>query len=56
MAADRASLNLDEFQKRQAETKKKNADEAVDLRITEAYHSLLVPGQPTRRAKSPGQT
>lgn len=43
---DRVTLNLDEFQKRQAETKKKNADEAVDLRITEAYHWLLIPGQP----------
>ncbi len=43
---DRVTLNLDEFQKRQAETKKKSADEAVDLRITEAYHWLLVPGQP----------
>jgi predicted AAA+ superfamily ATPase len=42
---DRVTLNLDEFQKRQAETKKNNADEAVDLRITEAYHWLLVPGQ-----------
>ncbi len=42
---DRVTLNLDEFQKRQAETKKRNADEAVDLRITEAYHWLLVPGQ-----------
>jgi hypothetical protein len=43
---DRVTLNLDEFQKRQAETKKKSADEAVDLRIIEAYHWLLVPGQP----------
>jgi hypothetical protein len=43
---ERAALNLDEFQKGQAETKKKNADEAVDLRITEAYQWLLVPGQP----------
>jgi predicted AAA+ superfamily ATPase len=42
---DRVTLNLDEFQKRQVETKKKSADEAVDLRITEAYHWLLVPGQ-----------
>ncbi len=42
---DHATLNLDEFQKRQAETKKKNADEAVDLRISEAYQWLLVPGQ-----------
>jgi len=43
---DRASLNLDEFQKRQAETKKNNANEAVDLRIAEAYQWLLVPTQP----------
>ena len=43
---DRVTLNLDQFQTRQAETKKKSADEAVDLRITEAYHWLLVPGQP----------
>ncbi len=43
---DRATLNLDQFQIRQAETKRKNADEAVDLRITEAYQWLLVPGQP----------
>lgn len=42
---DKATLNLDEFQKRQAETKKKSADEAVDLRIVEAYHWLIVPGQ-----------
>ena len=40
------TLNLDEFQKRQAETKKRSADESVDLRIKEAYHWLLVPGQP----------
>jgi predicted AAA+ superfamily ATPase len=43
---DRVTLNLDQFQLRQAETKKKHADEAIDLRITEAYHWLLVPGQP----------
>lgn len=43
---DRVTLNLDQFQLRQAETKKKHADEAVDLRITEAYYWLLVPGQP----------
>ncbi len=42
---DHATLNLDEFQKRQAETKKKSAHEAVDLRISEAYQWLLVPGQ-----------
>jgi hypothetical protein len=43
---DRVTQNLDQFQSRQAETKKKGADEAVDLRITEAYQWLLVPGQP----------
>ncbi len=43
---DRVTLNLDQFQTRQAETKRKNANEAVDLRIVEAYHWLLVPGQP----------
>jgi predicted AAA+ superfamily ATPase len=43
---DRVTLNLDQFQTRQAETKRKSADEAVDLRITEAYHWLLVPTQP----------
>jgi predicted AAA+ superfamily ATPase len=43
---ERVPLNLDQFQTRQAETKRKGADEAVDLRIAEAYHWLLVPGQP----------
>ncbi len=43
---DRVTLNLDQFQTRQAETKKKSANEAVDLRISEAYQWLLVPGQP----------
>ena len=43
---DRETLNLDQFQTRQAETKTKSADEAIDLRITEAYQWLLVPGQP----------
>jgi predicted AAA+ superfamily ATPase len=43
---ERVPLNLDQFQTRQAETKRQSADEAVDLRIAEAYHWLLVPGQP----------
>lgn len=42
---ERVPLNLDQFQTRQAETKRKGADEAVDLRITEAYQWLLVPSQ-----------
>jgi predicted AAA+ superfamily ATPase len=46
IANDQETLNLDKSQMRQTETKKKGADEAVDLRITEAYHWLLVPGQP----------
>ncbi|MCK6484528.1 MAG: DUF499 domain-containing protein [Phycisphaerae bacterium] len=43
---ERVPLNLDQFQTRQAETKRKSADESVDLRIAEAYQWLLVPGQP----------
>lgn len=43
---DKVTLNLDQFQSRQAETKRKSADEAVDLRIIESYHWLLVPSQP----------
>ncbi len=43
---DKSTLNLDQFQSRQAETKRKSANEAVDLRIAEAYQWLLVPGQP----------
>jgi predicted AAA+ superfamily ATPase len=43
---EQGPLNLDQFQTRQAETKRQSANESVDLRITEAYHWLLVPGQP----------
>ena len=43
---DRNTLNLDPFQTRQAETKRKSANEVFDLRITEAYQWLLVPAQP----------
>ncbi|MBI1213755.1 MAG: DUF499 domain-containing protein [Alphaproteobacteria bacterium] len=42
---DRVTLNLDQFQTKQAETKRKSSDESVDLRVTEAYHWLIVPGQ-----------
>lgn len=41
-----AGLNLDKFQSNQATTKRQNTNEAVDLRIGESYHWLLVPGQP----------
>jgi len=48
---EKVTLNLDQFQTRQAETKRQSADEAVDLRITEAYHWLLVPGQPDTKGE-----
>ena len=38
-------LNLDAYQRSQAETKVKEADEAVKLRISETYEWLLVPAQ-----------
>lgn len=38
-------LNLDVFQKRQAETKRQAAVETVDARIPETYQWLLVPSQ-----------
>ena len=43
---DRITLNLDQFQARQADTKRKTADETVDARIPETYQWLIVPGQP----------
>lgn len=42
---EREPLNLDPFQSRQAETKRRSADETVDARIPETYQWLLVPGQ-----------
>ncbi|HJT30911.1 MAG TPA: Swt1 family HEPN domain-containing protein [Pirellulales bacterium] len=38
-------LNLDSFQKRQADTKCQSADETVESRIPETYFWLLAPGQ-----------
>jgi hypothetical protein len=46
ICVDRETLNLDQFQTRQAETKRKTADETVDARIPETFQWLLVPGQP----------
>lgn len=43
---EKAQLNLDPFQENQVETKVGHADQAVRLRITEAFHWLLVPTQP----------
>lgn len=42
-------LNLDSFQKNQAATKLKNADETVNSQIPETYQWLLTPGQPTTK-------
>lgn len=42
---DRDALNLDAFQRSQAEQKVREADETVMHRIPEAYCWLLVPGQ-----------
>lgn len=42
---DRETLNLDNFQTRQAESKLKSADETIDTRIPEMYQWLLVPQQ-----------
>lgn len=43
---EREQLNLDPFQSRQADTKRRNADDTVKVRIPEAYQWLLVPNQP----------
>jgi len=43
---EREQLNLDPFQSKQADTKCKNADDTVNVRIPEAYQWLLVPNQP----------
>jgi predicted AAA+ superfamily ATPase len=45
-SGDNPTLNLDNFQKRQGETKSKAAEETVVARIPETYQWLLVPGQP----------
>ena len=42
---EQETLNLDQFQTKQAETKRKNADETVDARIPETFQWLIVPGQ-----------
>src|SRR5205807_542543 len=45
-SGENPALNLDNFQKRQAETKHRTADETIVARIPETYLWLLVPGQP----------
>jgi hypothetical protein len=46
---DPVGLNLDEFQKSQAEKRRKAAEDSVVQRIPEAYMWLLVPEQPDPR-------
>ncbi|WP_028319484.1 Swt1 family HEPN domain-containing protein [Desulfobulbus elongatus] len=43
---EREQLNLDPFQSKQADTKRKNADDTVNVRIPETYQWLLIPNQP----------
>jgi predicted AAA+ superfamily ATPase len=49
---EREQLNLDPFQSKQSETKCRNANDTVKARIPEAYHWLLVPGQPDPKGSS----
>lgn len=44
--------NLDAFQRKQAETKRKSADETVNIQIPETYQWLLVPIQPETSAET----
>ncbi len=43
---DREQLNLDPFQSKQADTKRRIAEDTVKARIPETYHWMLVPSQP----------
>ncbi len=45
-AGENPALNLDNFQKRQADSRAVSADETVSVRIPEAFQWLLVPTQP----------
>ncbi|MBX5450396.1 Swt1 family HEPN domain-containing protein [Thermogemmatispora sp.] len=49
---DRESLNLDLAQLNQAQSKQKEANQTVDLRITESYCWLLIPEQSNARDSS----
>jgi predicted AAA+ superfamily ATPase len=46
---DALDLNLDNFQKNQAQKKREDANKIVDMRIPETYFWLLVPDQPDPR-------
>jgi predicted AAA+ superfamily ATPase len=45
IVADKEVLNLDEFQRKQAETQKAHSDQTVALRMPETYQWLLIPEQ-----------
>ncbi|MBW7893701.1 MAG: ATP-binding protein [Opitutaceae bacterium] len=47
---DRPSLNLDNFQRTQAATQRKNADLTVQSRIAETFNMILVPEQGTPKS------
>ena len=49
---ERETLNLDPFQTKQAETKRRGADETVKARVPETYHWLIVPGQSDPRGEA----
>ncbi|MGI6086499.1 MAG: Swt1 family HEPN domain-containing protein [Kiritimatiellia bacterium] len=46
---EREQLNLDPFQSKQADTKRRSADDTVNVRIPETYQWLIVPSQPDLR-------
>ncbi|PXF55798.1 MAG: AAA+ family ATPase [Deltaproteobacteria bacterium] len=46
---EREQLNLDPFQSKQADTKRRNANDTVKARIPETWQWLLAPGQPELR-------
>lgn len=46
---EKEQLNLDPFQAKQAETKRRNADDTAKARIPETWQWLLAPGQPELR-------
>lgn len=57
IADEHETLNLDAFQKKQAHTKREQAEETVRQRIPETYQWLLVPGQEDpKKAAAEGRT
>ena len=48
IVAEKETLDLTPFQAKQAEAKRKSAEDTVRLRLPETYHWLLVPEQPDK--------